>query len=106
MTESYNQPDARGHFGQFGGIFVAETLMTALEELRIEYENARNDPAFMAEYYSDLKHYVGRPSPLYHAKRLSEELGGAKIYLKREDLNHTDRPGSAGPSHGQETRDR
>ncbi len=89
MTESYNQPDARGHFGQFGGIFVAETLMTALEELRIEYENARNDPAFMAEYYSDLKHYVGRPSPLYHAKRLSEELGGAQIYLKREDLNHT-----------------
>lgn len=89
MTESYNQPDARGHFGQFGGIFVAETLMTALDELRIEYENARNDPAFMAEYYSDLKHYVGRPSPLYHAKRLSEELGGAQIYLKREDLNHT-----------------
>lgn len=89
MTESYNQPDARGHFGQFGGIFVAETLMAALEELRVEYEKARNDPAFMAEYYSDLKHYVGRPSPLYHAKRLSDEIGGAQIYLKREDLNHT-----------------
>lgn len=89
MNDIYNQPDARGHFGQFGGIFVAETLMAALEELRVEYDKARNDPAFMAEYYSDLKHYVGRPSPLYHAKRLSEEVGGAQIYLKREDLNHT-----------------
>ncbi len=89
MTQNYNQPDAGGHFGQFGGIYVAETLMDALEELRIEYEKARNDPAFMAEYYHDLKHYVGRPSPLYHAKRLSDEIGGAQIYLKREDLNHT-----------------
>ena len=77
MTQNYNQPDAGGHFGQFGGIYVAETLMDALEELRIEYEKARNDPAFMAEYYHDLKHYVGRPSPLYHAKRLSDEIGGA-----------------------------
>ncbi len=86
---NYNQPDAGGHYGQFGGIYVAETLMDALEELRIEYEKARQDPAFMAEYYHDLKHYVGRPSPLYHAKRLSDEIGGAQIYLKREDLNHT-----------------
>lgn len=89
MSEIYNQPDQRGHFGQFGGIYVAETLMAALEELRVEYENARKDPAFMAEYYHDLKHYVGRPSPLYHAKRLSDAIGGAQIYLKREDLNHT-----------------
>lgn len=88
-TASYNQPDERGHFGQFGGIFVAETLMAALEELRVEYDKARNDPGFMAEYYDDLKHYVGRPSPLYHAKRWSDALGGAQIYLKREDLNHT-----------------
>ena len=86
---NYNQPDAGGHYGQFGGIYVAETLMDALEELRVEYEKARQDPAFMAEYYHDLKHYVGRPSPLYHAKRLSDEIGGAQIYLKREDLNHT-----------------
>ena len=89
MSEIYNQPDQRGHFGQFGGIYVAETLMAALEELRVEYENARKDPAFMAEYYHDLKHFVGRPSPLYHAKRLSDAIGGAQIYLKREDLNHT-----------------
>ena len=82
-------PDARGHFGPYGGIFVAETLMAALEELRAEYEKARKDPAFMAEYEYELKHYVGRPSPVYHAKRLSEQYGGAQIYLKREDLNHT-----------------
>ncbi|BCL75436.1 tryptophan synthase beta chain [Jeongeupia sp. HS-3] len=85
----YNQPDALGHFGQHGGIFVAETLMPALDELRVEYEKAIADPAFMAEYHYELKHYVGRPSPIYHAKRLSEQLGGAQIYLKREDLNHT-----------------
>lgn len=89
MNQKYEQPDARGHFGQFGGIYVAETLMAALEELRVEYDKARKDPAFMAEYYRDLKHYVGRPSPLYHAQRWSEKLGGAQIYLKREDLNHT-----------------
>ncbi len=82
-------PDSRGHFGPYGGIFVAETLMAALEELRAEYDRARQDPAFMAEFEYELKHYVGRPSPVYHAKRLSEAYGGAQIYLKREDLNHT-----------------
>ncbi len=82
-------PDSHGHFGPYGGIFVAETLMAALEELRAEYDKARRDPAFMAEYEYELKHYVGRPSPVYHAKRLSEQYGGAQIYLKREDLNHT-----------------
>ena len=82
-------PDASGHFGPYGGIFVAETLMAALEELRVEYDKARNDPAFVAEFDYELKHYVGRPSPVYHAKRLSENLGGAQIFLKREDLNHT-----------------
>ncbi len=82
-------PDSRGHFGPYGGIFVAETLMAALEALRVEYERARNDPAFMAEFEYELKHYVGRPSPIYHARRLSEAYGGAQIYLKREDLNHT-----------------
>ncbi len=82
-------PDASGHFGPYGGIFVAETLMAALEELRVEYEKARSDPAFIAEFEYELKHYVGRPSPVYHAKRLSENLGGAQIFLKREDLNHT-----------------
>jgi len=82
-------PDERGHFGQYGGIFVAETLIAALDELRREYELARKDAAFMAEFRHELKHYVGRPSPIYHAKRWSEHLGGAQIYLKREDLNHT-----------------
>ncbi len=82
-------PDSRGHFGPYGGIFVAETLMEALDELRIEYEKARVDPAFIAEFEYELKHYVGRPSPVYHARRLSEQYGGAQIYLKREDLNHT-----------------
>ncbi|WP_413436874.1 tryptophan synthase subunit beta [Sulfuriferula sp. GW1] len=82
-------PDERGHFGPYGGIFVAETLIAALDELRREYELARKDTAFMAEFRHELKHYVGRPSPIYHAKRWSEHLGGAQIYLKREDLNHT-----------------
>ena len=82
-------PDEHGHFGPYGGIFVAETLIAALDELRCEYELARKDPAFMAEFHYELKHYVGRPSPIYHAKRWSEHLGGAQIYLKREDLNHT-----------------
>ena len=86
---SYNLPDARGHFGRFGGIFVAETLIPALEELRLAYEAAKADPAFRAEFEYELKHYVGRPSPIYHAKRWSQLLGGAQIYLKREDLNHT-----------------
>ena len=82
-------PDARGHFGPYGGIFVAETLMSALEELKREYLAAKDDPAFMAEFRHELKHYVGRPSPIYHARRLSAHYGGAQIYLKREDLNHT-----------------
>jgi tryptophan synthase beta chain len=85
----YDMPDARGHFGQFGGTFVAETLVEALEELRVMYEKYRHDPVFLAEYAYDLKHFVGRPSPIYHAKRLSDKVGGAQIYLKREDLNHT-----------------
>ena len=82
-------PDEHGHFGPYGGIFVAETLIAALDELRREYELARQDAAFMAEFRHELKHYVGRPSPIYHARRWSEHLGGAQIYLKREDLNHT-----------------
>ncbi len=89
QAENYNFPDAKGHFGPYGGIFVAETLQAALLALTIEYEKAKADPAFAAEIQYELKHYVGRPSPIYHAKRLSEELGGAQIYLKREDLNHT-----------------
>jgi tryptophan synthase beta chain len=86
---SYAYPDASGHFGPYGGTFVAETLQAALHDLNLEYEKAKNDPAFVAEFQRELKHYVGRPSPIYHAKRLSDELGGAQIYLKREDLNHT-----------------
>jgi tryptophan synthase beta chain len=86
---TYNYPDQAGHFGPYGGIYVAETLMGALEELRAAYEQYRDDPEFIAEFEYDLKHYVGRPSPVYYAKRWSEQLGGAKIYLKREDLNHT-----------------
>jgi len=87
--QQYDQPDRNGHFGPYGGIFVAETLMGALDELSQAYETCRNDPEFMAEFRSELKHYVGRPSPIYHAKRWSEHLNGAQIYLKREDLNHT-----------------
>jgi tryptophan synthase beta chain len=86
---SYKYPDERGHFGQYGGRYVAETLMPALLELEQAYAEARRDPSFQAEFDYYLQHYVGRPSPLYYARRLSEELGGAKIYLKREDLNHT-----------------
>ncbi len=82
-------PNAEGHFGPYGGIFVAETLMEPLDELRVAYEKYMQDPAFQAELDADFKHYVGRPSPIYHAERLSRELGGAQIYLKREDLNHT-----------------
>ena len=85
----YNLPDERGHFGPYGGIFVAETLIHALDELRDAYDVARQDPEFIAEYEYELKHYVGRPSPIYHAKRWSQMLGGAQLYLKREDLNHT-----------------
>ena len=88
-ANTYDLPDARGHFGPYGGIFVAETLIPALAELKDAYAAAQRDPAFIAEFEYELKHYVGRPSPVYHAKRLSDELGGAQIYLKREDLNHT-----------------
>lgn len=85
----YQQPDPRGHFGQFGGRYVAETLMPALLELEEHYRQCQADPAFKAEFESYLQNYVGRPSPLYFAGRLTAHLGGAKIYLKREDLNHT-----------------
>jgi tryptophan synthase beta chain len=85
----YTLPDARGHFGKFGGVFVAETLMQPLAELRDAYERYRVDPAFQEEFAEDLRLFVGRPSPLYPAKRLTKEFGGARIYLKREDLNHT-----------------
>ena len=85
----YNYPDSNGHFGPYGGIYVAETLMSALEELNHAYKKYCHDPEFVAELNYDLKHYVGRPSPIYHVKHLSEHLGGAQIYLKREDLNHT-----------------
>ncbi len=89
MTEKYNMPDERGHFGPYGGMFVAETLMPPIQELNAAYQQYLNDPEFIAELDADLKYYVGRPSPLYHAERWSRELGGAQIYLKREDLNHT-----------------
>jgi len=85
----YDLPDERGHFGPYGGIFVAETLSQALDELREAYAAARSDAQFEAEFRYELKHYVGRPSPIYHARRLSEQCGGAQIYIKREDLNHT-----------------
>ena len=85
----HDLPDSHGHFGPYGGIFVAETLIPALDELRLAYEKCRGDPEFIAEFRYDLKHYVGRPSPVYHCKRWSGLLGGAQIYLKREDLNHT-----------------
>jgi len=88
-ANTYDLPDARGHFGPYGGIFVAETLIPALAELKDAYAAAQRDPEFIAEFEYELKHYVGRPSPVYHAKRLSDELGGAQIFLKREDLNHT-----------------
>ncbi len=85
----YNLPDASGHFGPYGGVFVAETLIRALDELNTQYARYQKDPAFIAEFERELKHYVGRPSPVYHAQRWSRELGGAQIWLKREDLNHT-----------------
>lgn len=85
----YNLPDERGHFGPYGGLFVAETLMESIEELKEAYAKYIQDPNFLAELDADLHDYVGRPSPIYHAERLSHETGGAQIYLKREDLNHT-----------------
>jgi len=87
--QMYDLPDARGHFGPYGGSFVAETLTHALDELREAYARCRANPEFQAEFHYELKHYVGRPSPVYHARRWSELLGGAQIFLKREDLNHT-----------------
>ena len=89
VAPRYDLPDALGHFGPYGGVFVAETLIPALEELNEAYTLAQRDPLFIAEFEYDLKHYVGRPSPIYHAWRWSDLLGGAQIYLKREDLNHT-----------------
>jgi tryptophan synthase beta chain len=85
----YNLPDERGHFGPYGGVFVSETLIHALDELKAVYAEAQQDPEFRREFESELKHFVGRPTPIYHAKRWSQMLGGAQIYLKREDLNHT-----------------
>ncbi|HBY35659.1 MAG TPA: tryptophan synthase subunit beta, partial [Delftia acidovorans] len=85
----YQYPDASGHFGRFGGSFASETLTHALTELRDAYAKYQNDPEFVAEFQSELAHFVGRPSPVYHAARMSREMGGAQIYLKREDLNHT-----------------
>ena len=86
---TYNQPNNQGFYGQFGGQFVPETLMTAVKELEVAYEDSKKDPVFQAELKELLKDYVGRENPLYFAKRLTEYAGGAKIYLKREDLNHT-----------------
>jgi tryptophan synthase beta chain len=85
----YQQPDAAGHFGPYGGSFVSETLTHAIDELRAAYARYQNDPEFLAEFRYELAHFVGRPSPIYHAQRMSREQGGAQIYLKREDLNHT-----------------
>ena len=87
--DRFSLPDAGGHFGRYGGVFVPETLMTALEELGTAYEVARKDPAFQTELRHHLKDFAGRPSPLYFAERLTAHYGGAKIYLKREELNHT-----------------
>ncbi len=88
-NENYNMPDALGHFGPYGGSFVAETLIPPIQELNEAYQRYLTDPDFIAELDTDLQYYVGRPSPLYYAERWSRELGGAQIYLKREDLNHT-----------------
>ena len=85
----YHQPDASGHFGRYGGSFVSETLTYAINELKDAYAKYQHDPDFLTEFQYELAHYVGRPSPIYHAARTSRELGGAQIYLKREDLNHT-----------------
>ena len=89
LPTPYDLPDISGHFGPYGGVFVAETLIQALDQLRDEYARYQNDPEFIREFEYELKHFVGRPSPIYHARRWSEKLGGAQIYLKREDCNHT-----------------
>jgi tryptophan synthase beta chain len=88
-VKDYQLPDERGHFGPYGGSFVSETLTHALAELQKAYAHYSKDPEFLSEFHYELKHFVGRPSPIYHAKRWSEQVGGAQIYLKREDLNHT-----------------
>ncbi len=85
----YSQPDANGHFGPYGGAFISETLTHAIDELKQAWAHYQNDPEFIAEFQRELAHFVGRPSPVYHAARMSQEMGGAQIYLKREDLNHT-----------------
>jgi len=87
--QMYDLPDAGGHFGPYGGVFVAETLIDALDQLKATYARYQHDAEFRAEFEYELKHYVGRPSPVYHAKRWSQHFGGAQVYLKREDLNHT-----------------
>jgi len=87
--QNYNFPDENGHFGPYGGTFVAETLIEALDELKIMYEQFKDDKDFLKEFHHDLKHFVGRPSPIYFAERLTKKIGGAQIYFKREDLNHT-----------------
>ncbi len=89
QLDYFAYPDANGHFGAYGGSFVAETLMAPLAELSAAYEHYRKDPEFLAELAHDRRHYIGRPTPIYHAQRLSRETGGAQILLKREDLNHT-----------------
>ena len=89
MTSLASVPDLTGHFGPYGGTFVPETLVAALQQLTAEYDKAKNDTAFQEEFESYLHEYVGRPSRLYFARRLTEAWGGAKVYLKREDLNHT-----------------
>ena len=89
FDELLNLPDSHGHFGPYGGCFAAETLMAPIDELREAYEHFRNDPDFIAEIDADFSQFIGRPSPLYHAERWSKNLGGAQIYFKREDLNHT-----------------
>ena len=86
---NYQQPDDRGHFGPYGGAFVSETLTHAIAELNDAYAKYQHDPDFLSEFKNELAHFVGRPSPIYHATRMSREVGGAQIYLKREDLNHT-----------------
>jgi tryptophan synthase beta chain len=87
--DNYNFPDQNGHFGPYGGTFVAETLIEALDELKEMYNQFKDDKEFLDEFHHDLKHFVGRPSPIYFAERLTHKIGGAKIYFKREDLNHT-----------------